>query len=317
MALNRCLYLVVLAGSVVFYIASSVWFSWFLLVLLLALPFLSLLVSLPAMLSSRPEITVPMTTEQYVETLLLVHSTTPKLLPLPEQRLRLRLSSPADEKEYRYLSRLLRTEGSLVLPTEHAGVVRVTAQRFRVYDYLGLFALPRRARKLPELIVLPMPVEPVPPPDLQAFLQLRLRPKPGGGYSELHDHRPYRDGDPVRDIHWKLSLKADELIVREPMEPVKRRTVLLVDTPTSPETRDRILGQFRWLSDWMIERGYEFTVFWMDGEELRSALVQTPKDALDALILVCRAARESSPLTLSGVEAADWSYRLRAEGGGT
>lgn len=316
MALNRVLYFLALIAAVVFYFASSVWFSWYLLLLLLALPVLSLLLSLPGMLASRPEITLPQTAEQGSEALLLIRATTPGALPLPEQRLRLRLSSPADGKEYRYLSRLARTEGSLVLPTEHSGVVRVRAEKIRIYDFLGLFALHRRARQLPELVVLPAPVTPEPPPDLEAFLQLRLKPKPGGGYSEIHDHRPYREGDPVRDIQWKLSLKTDTLIVREPMEPVKRRTLLLVQTPTSPETRDRILGQLRWLSDWMTARKLEFTVLWMDGEEQRSALVRNAREAQDTLILVCRAASDSRVLSLCGVDDADWSYRLRAEGGG-
>ena len=48
---NRLLYLAALAGGTVFYCFSYAWFSWFLLVLLWCLPALSLVVSLPAMLT--------------------------------------------------------------------------------------------------------------------------------------------------------------------------------------------------------------------------------------------------------------------------
>ena len=48
---NRLLYLAALAGGTVFYCFFYAWFSWFLLVLLWCLPALSLVVSLPAMLT--------------------------------------------------------------------------------------------------------------------------------------------------------------------------------------------------------------------------------------------------------------------------
>ena len=48
---NRLLYLAALVGGTVFYCFFYAWFSWFLLVLLWCLPALSLVVSLPAMLT--------------------------------------------------------------------------------------------------------------------------------------------------------------------------------------------------------------------------------------------------------------------------
>ena len=58
MAINRLLYLGLLILSLVFYFASNVWFSWLLLILVLILPFVTLLVSLPAMLSCRLDATM-------------------------------------------------------------------------------------------------------------------------------------------------------------------------------------------------------------------------------------------------------------------
>ena len=316
MTINRLLYILALVSAIAFFFASSVWFSWYLLVVLLALPVLGLLLSLPAMLTTRAEFSLPQLVEQGSEALLLMRVTTPKQLPLPDLRLRLRLSHPGDEKEYRYLSRLLRTEGSLALPTGHCGVVRLRAEKIRVYDCLGLFTLHRKAQQLPDLIVLPKPHAPEPMPDLEAFSQLRLKPKPGGGFSEIHDHRPYRDGDPVRDIHWKLSLKTDTLIVREPLEPAAFRTALLVETASTAEGRDRSLGQLRWLSDWLVDRSFGYRVYWMDGEAMRSYPVFDAASAIDALILVCSASSGSAALLLSGADSADWSYRIRSEGGG-
>ena len=58
MAVNRLIYAGVLVLSAVFYFASGSWYAWLLLALILALPLLSLLVSLPAMLSCRLETSI-------------------------------------------------------------------------------------------------------------------------------------------------------------------------------------------------------------------------------------------------------------------
>ena len=59
MAGRRSIYLLSVAGGLVFYWAYREWLSWLLLVLLLALPWFSLLVSLPAILTSRGSIRAP------------------------------------------------------------------------------------------------------------------------------------------------------------------------------------------------------------------------------------------------------------------
>ena len=67
MASNRLLYLALLILAGAFYFASGVWFAWILLVLLLAAPWVSLLVSLPAMLSCRLSVGLEETVEQGIE----------------------------------------------------------------------------------------------------------------------------------------------------------------------------------------------------------------------------------------------------------
>ena len=56
---NRLIYLTALVGGTVFYLFFYAWFSWFLLVLLLSLPVLSLVASLPAMLTMELSVVPP------------------------------------------------------------------------------------------------------------------------------------------------------------------------------------------------------------------------------------------------------------------
>ena len=59
MGKNWLLYLLGLAGSVVFHAYYFGWFSWFILVLAVCLPWFSLLVSLPAMVRVRLHLDAP------------------------------------------------------------------------------------------------------------------------------------------------------------------------------------------------------------------------------------------------------------------
>lgn len=53
--------------------------------------------------------------------------------------------------------------------------------------------------------------------------------KKGNDHSEMYDLKDYVPGDDVRSIHWKLSSKADELIIREPSNPSHYSVVILPD----------------------------------------------------------------------------------------
>ena len=313
MAVNRLLYLGLLVLSAVFYFASVSWFSWLLLVLMLALPLLSLLASLPAMLSCRLEAGLPDRVEQGSRALLHLKLRSWRFLPLPEAQIRLNLRTRDREKDLRYLSRLSRSEGVLALPAEECGFLAAEFKRGRVYDMLGLFRLPMRLPKPEPMAILPPERRPEPMPRLDQLLQQQLKPKPGGGSAEIHEHRIYRPGDPVKDIHWKLSVKTGELVVREPLEPVRRKLVLALQTPLGPELREKNIGNLRFLTELLLERGVDHTVIWMEGETLCSAELTRPDDAEELIARVCRAPEDSLPLPEKLSVKADWICRVGEE----
>lgn len=53
--------------------------------------------------------------------------------------------------------------------------------------------------------------------------------KKGSDHSEMFDLKNYAPGDDVRSIHWKLSSKTDELIIRESSNPSHYSVVILPD----------------------------------------------------------------------------------------
>lgn len=313
MALNRFLYCMSLLLAVVFYFASSAWASWVLLLMIAALPWVSLIFSLPAILTCRMSASLQAMTEQGERTLLHIRVSSLRWLAAPEMRMTLNLRSRDQERNIRFLSHLSRADGILAVPTADCGWLQPEFSKGKVYDFLCLFCFKVKVPEVAPMAILPPALAPDPMPDLEQLLNQQLKPKPGGGYSEIHDHRPYRPGDPVKGIHWKLSVKTEELIVREPMDPIRRQVILAVRTPRGPEKRERVLGSLRFLSGWLLERGIAHDVVWMDGDHLRKATVEDQAGSLAALAGACLAPEDSLRLPDTLPYKADWLCRLGEE----
>ena len=132
-------------------------------------------------------------------------------------------------------------------PTDLCGQLRFRILRWECRDALGLFALRKQAPAETSCTILPPAVSPEAVPDWDNVLnaEARFKPKYGGGFSEEHDLREYHPGDPSNSIHWKLSSKTDELIVREALEQENRQVFLVL---SHAGKQDRGLEILYWLS---------------------------------------------------------------------
>ena len=314
---NRLLYLGGLLAALIFHIFYFGWYSWYLLVLMLCLPWFVLLISLHAMLRLRLKLTLP---EQCRagDTAFLQLSTGKTKGILPPHHLRLRVKNTLDGKIVTVRPRKVKKlQGKLALDTTHCGILRCSAKGSRVCDYLGLFALPVRGSFERELLVLPRPVPPDPLPNLMAFATGRRRPKPGGGFSEEHELREYREGDNLRNVHWKLSAKTDQLILREAQEPIREQILLTFDLPVTAAQLDSVLSRLLWLSCWLIDHETHHEIRWIDPQngELQRVLIQD-KDELVPLLRTLL----SSPLPETTHSLAEthwpgvsWHYHVSCE----
>ena len=199
-------YLTAVVGSVVFYVFYQEWFSWFLLVILLILPWFSLILSLPAMLAVKADLRCPPKCRQDMP--VRTQLRTECFFPVPPIRCNIRLINRLNSHSY------LGKPGELI-PTAHCGLLEISYPKIYVYDYLGLFRRALRMSGEQKIYITPKPVassqQRKPEGAVAATL---LRPKPGGGYSEIHDLRLYRPGDDLRHIHWKMSAKTGKIIYR-------------------------------------------------------------------------------------------------------
>ena len=303
MAGRRTVYLIALMGSVVFYWAYREWLSYFFLMAILWLPWFSLVLSLPAMLTCRAAAEGPEAVQLGTETELIWRGHC--RLPLPAIKGKLLVQHSVTGKKEKIGS------GDWVV-ADHCGALQVSLHRPRCCDYLGVFALPIRERRGLTVLVRPVPVAPEQLPELSRCRSSAWRPKPGGGFAENHELRLYRPGDNLRQVHWKLSAKTGKLIVREAMEPMRSRVLLTMELRGTGDELDRKLGQLLWMSDYLLQNGLPHSICCLTGEGLEVFPIGLDRDvqpAIDRLLAAPPAPWDA----VADYMRADWRYHI---GGG-
>lgn len=284
---RRTVYALALGGGLVFYWAYREWLSWLVLMGLILLPWFSLVVSLVPMLTAKPYLSCPETVQHGEKAQVSVVCR--GKLPAPPVTAKLRL-----ERRLYGKTELLASPGRL--PTEHCARIRISVKRGYLYDYLGLFR--HRLRHIPEVWVTVRP-EYTPmdtPPDISRYLAHSWRPKPGGGFGESHELRLYRQGDPLRMVHWKLSAKTGKLVLREPMEPLRGRILVTMELSGTADTLDRKLGRLLWVCRYLLSRDMPHELHCLTGNGKVCHKIQDEKSlfaALDSLLASAPAAPDA------------------------
>ncbi len=153
-------------------------------------------------------------------------------------------------KEWMKVSSVLRGESTFVRSVAFSGTgtYRIRLRKLKVYDFTGLFYGKRKAQGEKKVLVMPRLHE------IPVRLGLSVRnffgeadvydeEAPGHDNSELFDVREYRAGDRLQNIHWKLTAKQDDLMVKEHSLPKACPVVLLLDVHPSKrkKRRERLL----------------------------------------------------------------------------
>ena len=165
---------------------------------------------------------------------------------------------------------------SLSIGSRHCGQILLSTGRVRAADFFGLISFPVAAKGRAITTVLP---NTFPLRLLTGFLNLSLEEseeydhaRAGEDASEVHQIREYREGDALRQIHWKLTTKYDNLMIREPGRPIKRSLLLLFDlrrpagSSPHPACFDAAAEAAVSLSQALLDEGIVHTVAWETGD---------------------------------------------------
>lgn len=265
MVLGAVGYALILVTAVAFFLFYPGYLAFYALLLFLALPLVSLLFALLRRRRCALSVTCPVSLCRRGQSAdALLGLTTPAMDPGERARLTLRV----EPLLYPQLAYELRRdvqpgqEVPISLELDHCGWYRLSVTKARMPDWLGVMDLPLPTPQAAMVLVWPRS-EGVPVPETpEQKAGAPLRPRPGGGPGEEYELRPYRPGDPVNAIHWKLTAKqpTDEPVLRETLEPERERLVISYDHFGPPQELDGVLDRLEALARRLLDKGDAFTV---------------------------------------------------------
>ena len=173
------------------------------------------------------------------------------------------------------LSGMVEAKGEVALEaylkTENCGIAEVILDSVYVTDYFGVFSgkcSVDHAKK--EVYILPWTHVPM----AETLAEVGdFAGKYGEDVYETYDIREFRDGDDIRQIHWKLTAKMDILLVREYLKTSESGVMIRLDMKKKEEEKlsrkqlDSFLDKAASLSWEILKWGVSHFVVWDHGEE--------------------------------------------------
>lgn len=179
------------------------------------------------------------------------------------------------EEQRMMLSLLPRGETRIPLRARfpYCGEYTVRLDTMELYDVLRIFRLRVKLQKRASVLVLPKlyPLPVLPGSRSLDAVESADRMQRGRERLEISSVRAYHDGDLLRDVHWKLSAKQDELMVREYTEGVRPSAVIALDLSVEedgvlrcPGAGDAVVEAALAVCMRMLEEKEESLVYWYD-----------------------------------------------------
>ena len=162
--------------------------------------------------------------------------------------------------------------------SEHCGYLQVYPETVWLMDWIGF--LPVRCKNIEKKVtdtngtaVLPDTFRPHiylhMAQNVQEDAESWSQTKKGNDLSEVFALREYIPGDEIKQIHWKLSSKRGQLIVREASLPVEKSLLIFWNKNTekaTPEEMDAMAECAASVSQEILNQGYSFTLGWTEGK---------------------------------------------------
>ena len=195
------------------------------------------------------------------------------------------------------------------LRAAHCGTVALSLSDAAVRDWFGLYRRPLTFQSSRFITVEPplsaIQISLAERESVSADSERWSSAHAGQDPSETFGFRTYIPGDPIRQIHWKLSQKTDSLMVRELGLPVAEEVLLLLDTSitvweNAADALDAAMTALLSLSRSLTEQGIAHSVGWKNREleELSLCTVQDQQDctAVREQILTAAAAPDAESI---------------------
>lgn len=239
MFLSKLLYLILLLISVIFYILYSEILSLYLLIFIAALPVFMALLSILARFLIKADMK-PHSDTSVKNSKTGFELTVKNRSPFPFSNCIIRIEyfnsilSCGDEMTVEIpVHAFSEQKVNFYLSSDYCGLLYVRIVSAKIFDFIKLFSCTIKPKKQYTVTILPEIHQ------LSSHNQIKMinseesdifsKHKSGDDPSEIFDLKEYIPGDKPNRIHWNLSLKQDDLIVRHYSMPINSSILLILD----------------------------------------------------------------------------------------
>lgn len=262
------IYIFVLLSAYIFFLMYRMWVSWYLLMLIILLPFISLLVGFIRFKKFKPDIAFSKTVKRNWISEIEVFQAGSRKKDEDEDNVNFLCNyncifTIEDCMSGIIQKKKINSNGQrdfkIPVDTSHCGRFIYVFKSIRYYDFLGLFFFTRKINKDFEITVMPIKTSPVAMPRLDAY-KTKSYKKSNSPYSEIYDIREYKEGDSLKNIHWKMTAKRDEMMVREPLDEDLQNARLVLVLLEDRDLMDKKLDEFVFISEYFLNHGVSHRV---------------------------------------------------------
>lgn len=181
---------------------------------------------------------------------------------------------------------------SFLMESAYCGRISLQTDCIWLMDYFGFLPVKARGKASAKTTVLPNTF----PSEIQLSPSFSesdegTESRRGPDRSEVFQLREYRPGDDVRQIHWKLSSKLDELIWKEPAMPESRSLLVVWDKcrAAAPKVMDAMAEAVSSVCQGIVNEGIPFELCWTE-EELHTQRIDSEEELLRAIPALIKSA---------------------------
>lgn len=162
------------------------------------------------------------------------------------------------------------TSLSYVIDLEHCGMIEGRIEQFVIFDLLHIVKYYSENRKNGQAISYPRYQK----TDYEEIVDLVENfPKEdeskntGNDYTLDCEVREYIEGDSLKNIHWKLTAKKDNLMIRERLATGKQRMNVILQFGESASDNSTLMDSLRWILEELILKEYPVQLYFWSGTE--------------------------------------------------
>ena len=190
------------------------------------------------------------------------------------------------------------------MDVQHCACLEICPNQLVITDYLGIVQRRCRVDETEKHLLFVLP-ENIKNGDLLPEGQGTLLADDGDDARKGHtaidvaEIRLYQLGDPIKLVHWKLSARLDELLVREMSDPAENMLRVYLNLQEADEHADTRMNKDAWdqfmqtvagVSAALLEKDKKHVVFWADAENNRM-VSQTVTDEESQQMMLCELLR--------------------------